>query len=199
LKNSVSDILEGSARQGEPVLDAVHESFFAEIHEVYGIEEGAVTGYAGLKLNMGMFNIVHACHAHVARRTVDCPFLIHFSAFLDIAGIDIGGALVFYQFLSLKCIKPQASAVLTLVVFHSLVLIELHLIVAFWAFHPVSFWLLMVLSVDRLTISFYTVCFHDAESNGLEPLQNFNGVVMAVHGDGAIGCVQSKGKYDELT
>ena len=51
----------------------------------------------------------------------------------------------------------------------------------------------------RLTISFYTVYFHDAESNGRKPLQNFNGVVIAAHGNGAIGCGQSKGIYDELT
>jgi len=55
------------------------------------------------------------------------------------------------------------------------------------------------LFVDSLAISFYSVYFHDAVSNGWKPLQNFNGVVMAVHGGGAIGCVQSKGKYDELT
>jgi hypothetical protein len=169
LKNSVFDVLEGSALPGEPVFDAVHEGFYAKILEFTGIEEGTVTGGAGLKLNVGLRDIVHGRHAYVARRTVDFPFLIHFGTVLDIAGVDIGCALVFCQLLSLKCIKPQASAALALVVFHSFILIELHLIVAFRAFHRVSFWVPDVV-VDRLTISFYIVYFHDVESNDRKPL-----------------------------
>ena len=129
----------------EPVPDAIHEGFFAEILVFARIEEGAVTGRAGFEFDMRLLNIVDRQHGRAARGAFDILHLIVMCTLLGVTLINFRSTLDFDHFLSFERIEPKPSAIPALIVFNAFVFVGFHFFIAFRAYHNISplivFWL----------------------------------------------------------